>query len=105
MRKVFLLLAALLAGIAGYGTYHDHRLDAQLEKVFPQERETQVQATMGTPSDVAKPCSAYGTAVIMGDCDHVLVYKSFFNALHARYWLVFVDNQGQTTATSRQNLP
>lgn len=105
MRKFFLLLAVLIAGAAIYGTYSDRELDTHLSGVFPQEPETSVEAAMGTPSSVSRPCSAYGTAVTLGDCDHVLVYRSFFSALHQKYWLVFVDKNGLTTATSRQNLP
>lgn len=105
MRKFFLLIILLLAGGVIYGVYHDRRLDVRLSQVFPQEPESVVRAAMGTPSSISSPCSAYGTTITLGDCDHVLVYRSFFYSLHPKFWLVFVDNNGLTTATSRQNLP
>ena len=105
MRNVFLVIILLLTGVVIYGVYHDRRLDARLNQVFPQEPESVVKAAMGTPSSVSSPCSAYGTTITLGDCDHVLVYRSFFYSLHPKFWLVFVDAKGLTTATSRQNLP
>jgi len=87
-----------------FGLIHDRRLQDGFDSVQSEVSEQSVRDAMGTPSTIDHSCAAYGTQ-LSETCDHVLIYRSALAPLRSSYWLVFMDANGRTKATSRQAHP
>ena len=103
MKAVIVLILVVAALACIFGVYNDRKLEAHFVAVTPSMSEADVRALLPNPAP-QPDCSAYGT-IVTGNCDHVFVYKSFFSAVHPRYWLVFFSKDGTVTAKSRQVTP
>ena len=104
MKSLVVLILTVLALACIFGTYHDRKIEAHFIAVNPSMTEADVRNLLADPAATQPNCQAYGTDVT-GNCDHVFVYKSFFSAVHPRYWLVFFGKDGLVTAKSRQVTP
>jgi hypothetical protein len=95
---VLIVLAVL------WGMLHDRRLDEAFSTIVKQTSEAQVLAAMGAPNAIQRPCRAYDTE-LAANCDHVFIYRSSFAPLRHKYWLVFLDENNEATATSSEKEP
>jgi len=100
--RIIVVIIAVVAILAVFfGILHDRRLDSGFRSIQPQTPETTILQALGAPSWTDATCTAYDTTQ-SSNCSHVLVYRSSFSAVTHKYWLVFIDAAGNTTATSKQ---
>jgi hypothetical protein len=104
IRPVFLAVLGFVLAYVGFGFIHDRKLQDGFDSVRSEVSEQSVHDAMGAPSAIDRSCAAYGTQ-LSETCDHVLIYHSALAPLRSSYWLVFVDADGRTKATSRQIRP
>ncbi len=95
---VLIVLAAL------WGMLRDLRLAEAFSTIARQTSEAEVLAAMGSPNTIQRPCKAYDME-LAANCDHVFVYRSSFVPLRHKYWLVFLDENKEATATSSEKEP
>lgn len=104
MRGFIVFVLVLLCLGAVYGVYHDRMANGHYAGINKGSTEQQVLNSMGTPAETNPTCSAYGTTVI-GDCDHVLVYRSAFSFVTKKYWSFFIDRRGNVVDKAMQAKP
>lgn len=104
MRGLIVLLVVVVCLGLIYGAYHDRMANGHYADVTKGATEQQVVGAMGTPSETNSSCSAYGTTVI-GDCDHVLVYRSAFSFATKKHWAFFIDRRGNVVDKAMQAKP
>lgn len=104
MRGFLITIIVLLCLALIYGIYRDKTMTAHYDSLNKGVAEDQVRSVMGAPPEVNSACSAYGTMVV-GNCDHVLVYRGSFSFLTKKHWLFFIDNAGDLADKSMQVEP
>jgi len=104
LKSPAIILLVFLLAIVVFGTIHDRRINEGFAAIQADATEDSIRGLLGKPSNVDPSCAAYGTQ-LTSNCNHVLVYKSAFSPLKHAYWLIFIDANGLTKATSRQSKP
>ena len=101
---IFAVAALLAVSLLGAGIVRDWRVDGDFPAIRAKSSETQVKQLMGEPGEVQPSCRAFDIQLI-GNCDHVFIYRSIFYPVRGKYWLVFFDKNKQVTATSSELEP